>query len=90
MAIVGFTLDQRSPNFSVRGPRKVMQNICRGPDVLRIVIVAKYVIFCQINKVFVSILYIIFSSLTKWIRGQDEMAPRAVSDPWAIVLRPLL
>jgi len=30
MAVVGFTLDQGPPNFSVRGPRKVMQNMSRA------------------------------------------------------------
>jgi len=48
-------LDQVSPNFFV----------------LYNVIVAGYVIFYEINKFFESILYIIFSLLTKWLRGPD-------------------
>ena len=48
-------LDQVSPNFFV----------------LHNVIVAGYVIFYEINKFFESILYIIFSLLTKWLRGPD-------------------
>ena len=52
----------------------------RGPGVLRNVIVLGYVTFYQINK----ISEIFFHDLTKWLRGPDEMALRAV------VWRPLI
>ena len=50
---------------------------CRGPDVIRNVIVAGYVIYYKIKKFFVRT-DIIFSSLTKWLGRPDEMSSRAV------------
>jgi len=60
-----YDLDAGPPNVFVRGLHKLYTTV-RGPDILRNMIVSGYVTFCQINKLFVNIL---FFHLTKCFAG---------------------
>jgi len=67
-------LVQRSPNFFVRVPHKLLvyHTTVRGPHIVRSVIVSGYVTFYQINKFFVNISIFIFDRMSaggwKWLR----------------------
>jgi len=60
--------------------------IFRGPDILADAIVSGYVTFYQSNKFLLK--NVIFSLLTKCVRGPDEMPSRDGFGPRAVFSRP--
>ena len=82
-------LAQGSPNFFVRGPHKVIQTMSRAGRLTQ----CDRCGICYIlpnQQIFRKYIVYYFLSLTKWLRGLDEMASRAASGPRAVVWRPLI
>jgi len=68
-------------HFFLRGPHKLLHNNSRG-DNLSNVVVSGYVTLHSTNSTrFLYFLYMIFSLLTKWLCGSDEMASRTAFGP---------
>jgi len=82
-------LKQGTPNLFVRGPHQVIQNMSRARHLMK----CNCCGICYIlpnQHFFVSTVYYIFSSSTKWLRGPDEMASRAAPGPRAVIWRRLV